>query len=331
MTPRFAIVIPAWNEASNLPRLFASLRAAGAFDRAEIILVDNMSTDDTRALAREAGARVVAMEEKVRISALRNIGAGDTQAEIVVFLDADMEVPPDWLDRLDAAFAEPGVDVVGFVEDIPEAAPWYAEIWSRRTLARRDRRRRTDFLPGRNIAVRRRFFEETGGFDQDLTTSEDKDFTMRLAKAGAGVWSLPPIGLFHWGYERSFGEWVRKEFWRQRSHLTMIGRLGLSVRRLRFPVLSILHLLFAAALMLGIIAQGPVWLVGIFLLLVPSFLLTVAKVESRRSFRDVIAFTALYALRFLIAGAAVLTEAVDLVRIRLKRMVELGGIEPPTS
>lgn len=306
---RFAVIMPVFNEAVNLPRtLPAVMRACESVD-AEIFVIDNQSTDASAEIAASFGVRVIKPAAKVNISELRNIGAAATDADILAFLDADMEPPANWLRLAAAEFEDPSLAGLGFVEDTPDEAPWYAKIWSRRTLARRAGRKLIDFLPGRNICVRRHVFESVGGFSAQLMTSEDKDFVMRCAGKGARFYSLPPIGLKHWGYERSFAEWVRKEFWRQRSHLAMIARHGASLRLLRFPILSVAHVAGGGALAAACVIDTRAFALSP-LLLSPSLAMSLAKDESRKGLSDIAAFTALYYLRFNIAGAAVISEAI---------------------
>ncbi|HEY6225471.1 MAG TPA: glycosyltransferase, partial [Gemmatimonadales bacterium] len=77
--PDISLVIPAYNEARFLPRLLTSLvaardRYAARGGAVEIIVADNMSTDDTEKLAAAGGARVVRVTER-RIASARNGGA----------------------------------------------------------------------------------------------------------------------------------------------------------------------------------------------------------------------------------------------------------------
>lgn len=69
MSPRFSVVIPAYNEAGYLPRLLDSLDAAiaaypQARGRVEIVVADNASTDDTAAIARARGCVVAPVEKR---------------------------------------------------------------------------------------------------------------------------------------------------------------------------------------------------------------------------------------------------------------------------
>jgi glycosyltransferase involved in cell wall biosynthesis len=93
-----AAVIPAYNEAPTVGGVVEVARAAVLVD--EVIVVDNASTDDTAARAAEAGARVVRCDERGKGQAMR-AGVQATDAEVIVFLDADLiGLRPDHVDRL---------------------------------------------------------------------------------------------------------------------------------------------------------------------------------------------------------------------------------------
>lgn len=313
---KFSIIIPSYNEAENLPRLLSSLEAAKNQYEVDVIVVDNCSTDDTLCMAEEFGAMIIQPEKKVKISQLRNLGAENALHDFLIFLDADMEAPPDLFEHVIREFSTPGTDAFGFVEDIPEEAPWFAKIWSRRTLARRATRRQIDFLPGRNIFIRKSLFEKVGGLSSALKTSEDKDLVMRAGAAGGGVYTIPPIGLVHWGYEKSFPEWCRKEFWRQHSHLAMMRRHGATMRIMRFPLLSLAHVFYTLTVLLLSLVAGPIWLIALPFVFVPGLAFAAIKPESRKSPSDLVSFTFLYGLRFHIAGVAFLSELFQLLSTR---------------
>ena len=304
---KYSIVIPAYNEADNIRRLLQSIeKAKGQRCDTEVILVDDDSTDNTRAIAIEMGAEIIDAGQ-VNISMIRNLGAMQAKGEILLFVDADMKVPENWFQLIAEYFDGEQVDVLGFVEKIPEEAPWFARIWSLRIAARRSKAMQVDFLSGRNIGVRKIFFDKVQGFDARLTTGEDKDFVMRLKAAGAKVWSIPGQEMYHWGYERSLGELLRKEFWRQSSHVDLLKKQGVSMRLLRFPAISVLHYLFALWCLLSLLAGDSFQtLVVATLWATPSLLLTLIKPLSRSSITAIVQFSFLYWLRFHVAGASVL-------------------------
>jgi len=114
-----SVVIPVYNEASNLLALWARLEAVlGRLERAcEVVFVDDGSSDDSLRLLRELAAR----DKRVRVVELaRNFGqhsallAGfrNCRGDIVVTLDADLQNPPEDIPRLIEAI-DAGNDVVG--------------------------------------------------------------------------------------------------------------------------------------------------------------------------------------------------------------------------
>ena len=82
-----SIVMPAKNEAEGLRRTLPALRLA--YPQAEIIVVDDGSTDETAAVAAGAGARVLSSPYSMGNGAAIKRGARAARGEIVVFMDAD--------------------------------------------------------------------------------------------------------------------------------------------------------------------------------------------------------------------------------------------------
>ncbi len=104
-TPRFSVIVPAYNEEGYLPRLLDSVDKArtcylGGPHGVEIVVVDNASTDATEDLARMRGCRVVREERRV-IAAVRNTGAGVAAGQVFVFIDADNTIHPDTFNAID--------------------------------------------------------------------------------------------------------------------------------------------------------------------------------------------------------------------------------------
>lgn len=99
---RVSVVIPALNDS---PMLANALRALAVQSRPadEIIVVDNGSTDDTAAVARASGARVI--EEPLRgIFPATAAGFDAATGDLIARLDADSVPPSDWIQRVVDAF-----------------------------------------------------------------------------------------------------------------------------------------------------------------------------------------------------------------------------------
>jgi glycosyltransferase involved in cell wall biosynthesis len=96
---RVSVIIPAYNNAGQLSQCLAALRAIIGVD-AELIVVDDASSDDLSAPAAEAGARVLHLARNSGPSAARNLGARHAQGKILFFVDSDVVVAGDAIGRV---------------------------------------------------------------------------------------------------------------------------------------------------------------------------------------------------------------------------------------
>jgi hypothetical protein len=89
MSPRFSVVIPAFNSAATLARAIESVRTQ-SWPAHEIIVVDDGSTDATADIARQFGGAVHLIQQTNRgVSVARNAGAATATGDWLAFLDAD--------------------------------------------------------------------------------------------------------------------------------------------------------------------------------------------------------------------------------------------------
>jgi glycosyltransferase involved in cell wall biosynthesis len=182
-TPRFSIVIPAYNEEQYLPRLLKSIEVArsnysGGRDAIELIVADNDSTDRTAAISAAHGARVVKVAKR-RIAAARNGGGHAAQGEIVCFIDGDSAIHPQTFNAIEVAIrsgryvgGSTGLTLerksFGLLATYVLGAPlvWITRMDSGVVFCRRDD------------------FEAVGGYDETRLYAEDLVFLMALRRLG---------------------------------------------------------------------------------------------------------------------------------------------------
>lgn len=106
-----SLIIPTFNEEKNLPFLLDSLKKQDFEGNTEIIVSDNNSSDKTVKLAKEAGCKVV---EGGRPSEARNNGANEAEGNILLFVDADIVLPEDFLSNAVKEFKDKNLELAGF-------------------------------------------------------------------------------------------------------------------------------------------------------------------------------------------------------------------------
>ncbi|RON42565.1 glycosyltransferase family 2 protein [Pseudomonas frederiksbergensis] len=304
---RISIVIPMFNEARHIGRtLLAAQKAADAAGLdCELIVVDNGSSDQGPQIARQFGAQVLVMPGLL-IGALRNRGTAVATGEWLAFIDADIELPEDWLTLLLELEAQGQGELFGLDLHTPAQAPWYADAWQRRTLHPTSHTLHpVQWLPTSNLFMRRSWFDKVGGFEETLRTGEDKDFTMRLREAGARVLAVNQSVALHWGYEASWREWMGKEMWRQGSHLQLLRTHGFSLRLLRFPLLSLvvwlLDFMAISALLDGFPHHAAIM---VMITSLPGLILSVRQSFKQHDIRLTLQLWGLHWVRLHLAGAA---------------------------
>lgn len=168
-----SVIIIARNEERQLPRLLERLRAMPQVG--QTILSDGGSTDQTVAIARGAGAQVVAARGR---GAQLNAGASAATGDVLWFLHADC-LPARSCGAQILASTKRGRIGGHFRVRFESASPW-ARVFER--IARVQARLGT-FYGDSGIWAKREAFEELGGF-QNWPLFEDLDFARRLRAAG---------------------------------------------------------------------------------------------------------------------------------------------------
>jgi GT2 family glycosyltransferase len=185
--PRISVIVPVYNNPADLVECVSALKASAGTDT-EILVVDDASTDDTRRAARATGARVVELPENSGPGAARNEGVAQASGGLLFFVDSDVVVAPDALDRVREAFdTDPEVEAVFGSYDAAPRAPGivsqYRNLLHHFTHQQADRAAST-FWAGCG-AVRRAAFEAVGGFSgRRFDGIEDLELGVRMRRAG---------------------------------------------------------------------------------------------------------------------------------------------------
>jgi GT2 family glycosyltransferase len=197
--PHVSVIIPVYNALSSLDRCLDALEKSQLRDF-ELIVVDDHSTDGSEKIAQERCANFLRLEKNCGAAAARNCGARMAQSELLFFLDSDVLIEPDTLDRIMRVFAEePTADATfcAYQSDTPAKsfASQYKNLLHHYTHQVSGREAAT-FCGGYG-AIRRDVFLQMGGFDERYRAMEDVELGYRLHQAGHRILLSSQIQLTH--------------------------------------------------------------------------------------------------------------------------------------
>ncbi|MEA4907336.1 MAG: glycosyltransferase [Anaerolineaceae bacterium] len=183
--PTVSIIIPVYNGERSIGACLESLLAQRyPQDAFEIIVVENGSTDATSDIVARYPVRLL-HSAKRGPAAARNLGAANSQADILAFTDADCTADPHWLAELVTLYRDAAIGGVGGTILAPQDSPQnFVERFSH------DFPPLVNFITGEheflphlytpNASYRRHLFEQVDGFNEQLLTTEDVDLAWRL-------------------------------------------------------------------------------------------------------------------------------------------------------
>jgi glycosyltransferase involved in cell wall biosynthesis len=198
-----AVIIPAWNALATIDACLSAIHAQ-SYPISECILFDDGSTDATAEVAARHGARVVGHKgAPIGPANGRNRAAAVTKADLLFFVDADVVLAPDALEKLVAPFS--AHDVVGAFGSYDTNPPSrrlssiYVNLRHHFTHQMGDREAST-FWSGVGL-IRRQPFLALGGFDAALfphPSIEDVELGARIIASGGRIRLVPEAQGAHW-------------------------------------------------------------------------------------------------------------------------------------
>jgi GT2 family glycosyltransferase len=186
------VIVPVYNGGLQLSRCLEGLLLS-EFRNFEVIVVDDCSTDNTPQIIERFGVRLVRTPRTLGPAGARNWAAGLTQAPILVFVDADVVLPPHALGLVAGEFAR-DPQLAAMFGSYDEEPTWDNFLSQYKNLMHRyvhqnSNEQATTFWAGCG-AVRKEVFAEFGGFDASRyhePSIEDIELGYRLAQGGQKI------------------------------------------------------------------------------------------------------------------------------------------------
>lgn len=181
-----SIIIPTYNEASQISFTIERLKALSITDDFEVIVADGGSVDETVALAKRSGVKTLRCKKKGR-AAQMNAGAFEAQGDILYFLHADT-TPPRGFDQMIVRALANGYQAGCFSLSF-DHEHWFlkANCWFTRFDINSFR------FGDQSLFVTKNVFDAIGGFCEDHLVMEDQQIIGRIRRLGRFVVIKKPV------------------------------------------------------------------------------------------------------------------------------------------
>lgn len=246
--PRFSIIIVTWNALHHLQTYLPSI-VATEFDDFEIILADNASTDGSKAWVREQypEVKIVTFDENYGYCGGNNRAVPYASGEILIFVNNDVQVEPDWLAKLDDFFdrnpdiaaAQPKMRSFNEPDkfEYAGAAGGFIDRYGypfcrgrifdaiEKDEGQYDNESEIFWASGAAFAIRKDIFQKFRGFDEDFEFHmEEIDLCWRLWNQGYKVGFCPQSVVYHLGGGSLPTDSPRKLYYNYRNSLIMLWK-----------------------------------------------------------------------------------------------------------
>lgn len=245
---KIAVIIPAYNEESHIGKTIQSIVDCELMVD-EVIVINNDSSDSTPYIAKRKGANVIDITGGP-IGRLRNIGVEHSEADILIFLDADVIITALWdfniKATLDDLLNQP-LNIYGSHCSPPEGSSnWFEKYW----FSCFD-----DFssshIGSAHMILSRELFLNVGGFSTELVTGEDYELCQKIIKYGGRVVENKQLKVIHHDFPKTIRSFISREIWHGEGDTLNIK----AILNSRVALVALIFILLHILIFFGVITQ----------------------------------------------------------------------------
>jgi glycosyltransferase involved in cell wall biosynthesis len=211
-----SVIIPAYNAENTIDACLNALeKQTITFERIEIIVVDDNSTDATVCKVKQHKDIKLLSQEHKGPAAARNLGADRARGKILIFTDADCVPSSNWAEQMIKPFQDS--EVVGvkgvYLSQQKSFIARFVQLEYEDKYDQMACETRIDFIDTYSAAYCRNIFLKEGGFDTTFPTAcvEDQEFSFRLAAKGYKMVFARDAQVYHI-HANTLEKYWRKKF-----------------------------------------------------------------------------------------------------------------------
>ncbi len=201
--PKVSVVVPVYNSERTIEKCLLSILDQ-TYPDYEVVVAYTRSPDRTLKIIK----KVMKKDDRVRMvkckvrgrGAARNTCIEGARTDILVWTDADCEVPRDWVERMVAPILVDDEDVVQGNESSAGGGLWPTlsqRAGQRHLDVHMKKKGYIDHLDTKNFAVKSSVLDDVGGFNGVMRSNEDFEFKVRLTKNMYKIRYLSKVKVVH--------------------------------------------------------------------------------------------------------------------------------------
>ncbi len=215
--PFISIILPVFNEALHIE---ACLKTLLEIDypktKYEIITVDNGSTDESLDIAQRY-ADLALVLKGVNVGAVRNFGVQHAKGDFIAFLDSDCLVPQNWLEHGINKLKNTPDSILGGNLYLRKNPAWIEKYW---LLDNPNTEPLQKDLLGSCILIEKQDFIKASGFDENITSGEDSELSIKLRNSGKKIIIDRAFGVVHLGNPTTVAAFLKRQIWHSENYLS---------------------------------------------------------------------------------------------------------------
>ncbi len=213
-----SVIMPCYNGAKTIDIQLKAFTQQKWAEPWEIIVVDNRSTDESRAVVKEyqkqiQNLRLVDAFARQGQPYALNVGVQAARGQMLAFCDADDEIGPHWVAAMGEALSKYDL-VAGRLDAEKLNKKWVRDSRTCPQQIGLQQYKYPPYLPhgaGANFGVKRFLYERIGGFDERLPYLHDTDFIWRVQLTGTSIHFVPEA-LVNYRFRDTFRGIYRQAF-----------------------------------------------------------------------------------------------------------------------
>lgn len=201
MSSNISVIIPVYNDNTQLKRCIKSIFNT-SFSDFNVVIVDDYSRVPFESPAEAYPIIIKRLDENRGQAYARNFGIKQTEAEILLFTDADCEVMEDWVKIISNELRKchkKNNDIVAMCGKIGGGSSFFGNChaYTGYAYVQNGKQRETNYLNTSCVAIYHKAFLEVCGFSENFRLNEDTDLGLKLIQKGYKIIFEPYIYVSH--------------------------------------------------------------------------------------------------------------------------------------